>query len=73
MALSEADRAELSDIGWHWGGSYYVRHDGETYTATRKGYPDRKLTASALSELREMIKKDYLGWLGELRGEAMST
>jgi hypothetical protein len=70
MDLSEADRAELSDIGWHWGGAYYVGRVADQYRATRKGYPDHYVTADTAAELRLAIRSDYFAWLATLREHA---
>jgi hypothetical protein len=58
--------AELSEIAWHWEKAYNVSHDGSVYTALRIGYPEHILTAGTASELRSMIRSDYLAWLATL-------
>jgi hypothetical protein len=64
--MTETDASELSDIGWHWEKAYNVSNDGSVYTAARIGYPEHVLTADTPSELRSMIRSDYLAWLASL-------
>ena len=71
MELSEHDRAELTDIGWHWDGAYWIGHDGESFTAKRRG-TDHVVRAKSAPELRQEIRKDYFAWLAEIREESMS-
>lgn len=63
---TQVDAAELSDIAWHWEKAYKVSHDGLVYAAARIGYPEHILTAETPSELRSMIRSDYLAWLASL-------
>ena len=71
MAISADDRAAL-DIAYHWDSCYRLDYDGEVYTASRLGSPEKVLTAETTEELRQMIRKDYQAWCAGLR-EHMST
>jgi hypothetical protein len=64
--LTQADAAELEDIGWHWEKAYAVNRDGDTYVAARIGYPDHRLTADTPAQLRTLIRSDYGAWLASL-------
>jgi hypothetical protein len=63
---TQVDAPELSDIAWHWEKAYNGSHDGSVYAAARIGYPEHILTAETPSELRSMIRSDYLAWLASL-------
>jgi hypothetical protein len=64
--LTRAEAAELEDIGWHWEKAYEIARNGHGYVAVRIGYPEHILTANTASELRSMIRSDYLAWLASL-------
>jgi hypothetical protein len=63
---AQVDTSELNEIAWHWEKAYNVSHDGSICTAVRIGYPQHILTAGTPSELRSMIRSDYLAWLASL-------
>jgi hypothetical protein len=64
---AQVDTSELNEIAWHWEKAYNVSHDGSVYAAVRIGYSQHVLTADTPSELRSMIRSDYLAWLATLR------
>jgi hypothetical protein len=70
--LSAYDQAELSDIGFYWGGAYRAWHNGETYCAVRKGESGHVVTADTPRDLRREICRDYGAWLASIRQESMS-
>jgi hypothetical protein len=65
--LTQAEVAELEDIGWHWERAYTIRREGDAYIAARLGYPDHELTADTPAELRSLIRSDYGAWLAGLK------
>jgi hypothetical protein len=65
--LTQAEAAELEDIGWHWEKAYAISHDGDAYFAARIGYPDHRLTADTPAQLRSLIRSDYGAWLASLK------
>jgi hypothetical protein len=69
---SETDKAQLQDIGFHWGEAYVVGRSGEVYTAHRIGYPEHVIRAESAAELRHGIRSDYFAWMAGLR-ERMFT
>jgi hypothetical protein len=59
MPLSDGDAALLHDLRWHWGESYRICSDGDTWTASPHDEPLIVLTSDDPDELRAMIRTDY--------------